>query len=89
VNSRRKREINENEKKRIQNKKINYLEVLFANFAGSVNLQPRQPINGPRLLEIALKLQIDTISGHCKQPTQYRWIFAISKKNGGFSDFMR
>jgi hypothetical protein len=38
VNWRRKREINENEKKRIQNKKINYLEVLFANFAGYVNL---------------------------------------------------
>jgi hypothetical protein len=32
------------------------------------------------LSEIALTLLIGIISGYCKQPTQYMWIFAISKK---------
>jgi hypothetical protein len=73
-------------KERIENKKIKYLEVLFANLVTSI--VPRQSASGPRLLEIALTLLIGTISAHCKQPTQYQWIFTISEKNSGFSNFM-
>jgi hypothetical protein len=44
----------------------------------------RVPLSKPLLTQLKM-----AISGHCKQPTQYWWVFAISKINGGLSNFTR